>query len=138
MLTNTAFIDIIIIENYKKGGEKMIGNRVKELREELGLSQPKFGERLGVSRDVISNIELERVEVKDMMINLICKTFNVNPLWLSDGEGKMFVETPQSLIEDLTTEFNLTETEKKIVSNFVNLSAEDRQKIIELIKKLIT
>lgn len=116
----------------------MIGNRVKELREELGLSQPKFGERLGVSRDVISNIELERVEVKDMMINLICKTFNVNPLWLSDGEGKMFVETPQSLIEDLTTEFNLTETEKKIVSNFVNLSAEDRQKIIELIKKLIT
>ena len=116
----------------------MIGNRVKELREELGLSQPKFGERLGVSRDVISNIELERVEVKDMMINLICKTFNVNPLWLSDGEGKMFVETPQSLIEDLTTEFNLTETEKKIVSNFVNLSAEDRQKIIELIKELIT
>ena len=91
-----------------------------------------------MSRDVISNIELERVEVKDMMINLICKTFNVNPLWLSDGEGKMFVETPQSLIEDLTTEFNLTETEKKIVSNFVNLSAEDRQKIIELIKKLIT
>ncbi|MGN0500703.1 MAG: helix-turn-helix domain-containing protein [Ruminococcus sp.] len=111
---------------------------MRELRNELGLSQTKFGEKLGVSKSVIVNIELERVEVKDMMINLICKTFNVNPLWLSDGEGKMFVETPQSLIEDLTTEFNLTETEKKIVSNFVNLSAEDRQKIIELIKKLIT
>ena len=115
-----------------------ISERVRELRNELGLSQTKFGEKLGVSKSVIVNIELERVEVKDMMINLICKTFNVNPLWLSDGEGKMFVETPQSLIEDLTTEFNLTETEKKIVSNFVNLSAEDRQKIIELIKKLIT
>lgn len=115
-----------------------IYERIKILRKNLGLSQPKFGEKMGVSRDVISNIELGRVEPKEMIINLICKTFNVNPLWLSEGQGKIFIDSPQSLIEDLSVEFDLNDTEKKIVSNFVNLSKEERNQIIELVKKLIT
>ena len=32
-------------------------NRIKMVRESLQLSQREFGEKLGVSRDVISNIE---------------------------------------------------------------------------------
>lgn len=115
-----------------------VNDRVKVLRKELRLSQPRFGEALGVSRDVISNIELNRVELKDMMMNLICKTFNVNPLWLAEGEGEMFIGTCQTLLDDLANEFNLTELEKKIVSNFVNLSESERNQIIETIHKLIT
>lgn len=123
----------------KKGCDRVtVNDRVKVLRKELRLSQPRFGEALGVSRDVISNIELNRVELKDMMINLICKTFNVNPLWLTEGEGEMFFDTPQAIIDDLANEFNLTELEKKIVSNFVNLSESERKQIIETIHKLIT
>lgn len=112
--------------------------RVRELRKVLNLSQTKFGEKLGVSKDVIVNIELERVELKELMLNLICKTFNVNPLWLSEGNGDMFIETPQIIIDDLANEFNLNDTEKKIISNFVNLSESERNQIIELVKKLIT
>lgn len=112
--------------------------RVRELRKVLNLSQTKFGEKLGVSKDVIVNIELERVELKELMLNLICKTFNVNPLWLSKGNGDMFIETPQIIIDDLANEFNLNDTEKKIISNFVNLSESERNQIIELVKKLIT
>lgn len=113
------------------------GDRIKLIRNELGLSQPKFGEKIGVSKSVIVNLELNRVELKDMMLNLICKTFNVNPLWLENGEGEMFIDTPQSIIDDLSDEFNLNDTEKKIVTNFVNLSEQDRQQIIEVIQKLI-
>ncbi len=112
--------------------------RVRELRKVLNLSQTKFGEKLGVSKDVIVNIELERVELKELMLNLICKTFNVSPLWLSEGNGDMFIEAPQILIDDLANEFNLNDTEKKIISNFVNLSESERNQIIELVKKLIT
>lgn len=115
-----------------------IYERIKFLRKELNLSQPKFGEKMGVSRDVISNIELGRVPIKDMMFNLICKTFNVNPVWLKDGEGQMFIDTPNILIDNLAVEYNLNPTEKKIISNFVNLSESERNQIIELVKKLIT
>lgn len=114
------------------------GERIKLLRAELGLSQPKFGEKLGVSKSVIVNLELNRVELKDMMINLICKTFDVNPLWLENGEGEMFLGISESIIDDLATEFELNETEKKIVSNFVNLSKQEREQVIALVKKLIT
>ncbi len=112
--------------------------RVRELRKSLGLSQTKFGEKLGVSKDVVVNIELERVELKELMLNLICKTFNVNPLWILDGQGEMFVDTPNILIDNLAVEYNLNPTEKKIISNFVNLSESERNQIIELVKKLIT
>lgn len=115
-----------------------IYERIRFLRKELNLSQPKFGEKMGVSRDVIANIELGRVPIKDMMLNLICKTFNVNPAWLTNGEGEIFIDTPNILIDNLAVEHNLTPTEKRIISNFVNMSETERNQIITLVKKLIT
>lgn len=115
-----------------------VNDRIAKIRTVLNLSQPKFGEKIGVSRDVIANIELGRAEIKDVLFKHICDVYNVNPLWLKDGEGEMFFGVADSLINDLATEFDLNDVEKKIVSNFVNLSKSDREKIIELVKKLIT
>lgn len=64
-----------------------INKRIKEIREDINLSQQKFGEKLGVSRDVISNIENNRVEVKTVFITHMCEVFNVNKCWLETGEG---------------------------------------------------
>lgn len=72
----------------------IIYERIKELRKELGLNQEEFGERLGVSRSVIANIEydrLKRPDQKESLYKLICKEFNVNEEWLRTGEGEMFV-----------------------------------------------
>lgn len=113
--------------------------RVKHLRKNLlGLSQEEFGKRLGVSKGVIVNIEVGRVDLKEMMVNLICRTFNVNPLWLTDGIGDPKSEISESLLDDLAVEYNLSEIEKRIVSNFIKLPADERQQVISLIKKLIT
>lgn len=114
------------------------GERIKTLRSVLNLSQPKFGEKIGVSKAVIVNLEIDRVELKDYMINLICRTFDVNPAWLKDEEGQMFLDTPNILIDNLAVEYNLNPTETKIISNFVNLSESERNQIIEIVKKLIT
>ena len=67
-------------------------DRAKQLRQALGMTQTEFGEKLGVSKGVIVNLELSRVELKDMMINLICRTFKVNTLWLEKGEGEMLTD----------------------------------------------
>lgn len=65
-------------------------NRVKELRKSLGLSQESFGEKLGVTKSSVSNMESGRFNVTDTIVKLICKEFNVNEYWLRDGEGPMF------------------------------------------------
>lgn len=64
-------------------------DRIKQLRKSIGLSQTEFGERMGVSRDVISNIELGRVEPSELQIRMICRTFNVDEVWLRTGDGDM-------------------------------------------------
>lgn len=65
-------------------------SRIKILRKTLKLTQRKFGEELGVSRDVISNLEYNRVKPKPLLIKHICKLYNVNEHWLNTGEGDIF------------------------------------------------
>ena len=65
-------------------------NRIKTIRETLNLSQREFGEKLGVSRDVISNIEHGRVQPKELFLNHICKLYNINETWLKTGIGTIF------------------------------------------------
>ena len=114
-----------------------IANRVRELRKTFGLSQTAFGEKLGVGKDVIVNIELERAPIKELMIKMICRTFNVNILWLEKGEGEMFLNIPDTIFDDLALEFDLSPTEKSIVENYLKMPSEDRRKIIELLNKLL-
>ncbi|KQY85268.1 MULTISPECIES: helix-turn-helix domain-containing protein [unclassified Paenibacillus] len=71
-------------------------DRIKAIREALKMSQREFGERLGVSRDVISNLEYNRVEIKDLMVKHICERYGINENWLTTGEGDMFLNEWQS------------------------------------------
>ena len=66
--------------------------RVKEVRKALRLSQEKFGERIGVKKNTISQIESGINGVTDQLRLAVCREFNVNEDWLRTGEGSMFVE----------------------------------------------
>lgn len=65
-------------------------DRIRAVRDKTGLSQAKFGEKIGVSRDTVANIEAGRIEIKDIFIKSICKEFFVNEQWLRNGTGDMF------------------------------------------------
>ena len=69
-----------------------MNSRVKAVRLALGLSQDEFGKKLGLTRGAITNIELNKVDVKPNFADLLCSIFNVNGLWLRTGEGEMFLE----------------------------------------------
>lgn len=69
-----------------------INDRIKIVRKSLNLSQPEFGKRIGVSRDVIANIERTTgtVTPNEILLQHICSVYNVDPIWLETGEGEMF------------------------------------------------
>lgn len=71
-------------------------HKIKEIRESLKLSQREFGEKLGVSRDVVSNIEYGRVQPKELFLTHVCQVYKVNQLWLETGEGEMFADDPEN------------------------------------------
>lgn len=69
-----------------------MGERFKQLRKKLGLSQIEFAKRLGLTRGAISNIEAGKVQPKPLLIDLICSTFGANKEWLVSGTGPMLAE----------------------------------------------
>lgn len=72
------------------------GARIKALREQLGLSMDKFGNRIGVTRSAISKMESGAVsKISEQAIISICREFNVNEEWLRTGNGEMFNKLTQ-------------------------------------------
>lgn len=77
------------------------GERVREIRKSLGLTLEKFGEKLGVGKTAISKIEHEQCSLTDANIKLICREFGVDYIWLTTGEGEMFVDSDDDFIEKI-------------------------------------
>lgn len=68
-----------------------MNERVRELRKFLGLSGEKFGEKLGITRGAVSNIENGSRNVTEQIVKAICREFGVSEQWLRTGEGEMLV-----------------------------------------------
>lgn len=77
------------------------GERVKEIRKALGLTLEKFGEKLGVGKTAISNIENGNRNLTEQMTKSICREFSVDYIWLTTGKGEMFVESDDDFIEKI-------------------------------------
>lgn len=73
-----------------------IGERVKELRKQINLTQQAFADRLNLKRNTVGSYEVNVVEPSGRTISDICREFNVNETWLRTGEGEMFNQITQS------------------------------------------
>ena len=62
----------------------MIGERIKQVRKALGLTQTRFGEIIGLKQNSVALIEAGR-ETSDQTIFAICREFRVNEEWLRTG-----------------------------------------------------
>ena len=67
-----------------------INKRFKQIRQQTGLTQTEFAEKIGSTRDAVSNIELGRVAPTPMVKKLVCREFGINEYWLETGDGEMF------------------------------------------------
>lgn len=118
--------------------------RVKILRKEhLGLSQTAFGERLGVTRDVVNNIENNRLakpEQKTSLVKLMCREFGVNEEWLMNGTGEMFVElTKDEQLAEFFADVQIAgenDFRNRFVSVLAELDPEDWKLVEKIVLKL--
>ena len=65
--------------------------RLKLLRKSLGLTQTEFGEKIGLSLRGIVKWEKGESKPQQSTIKALVSTFNVNPDWLLNGTGEMFI-----------------------------------------------
>lgn len=71
-----------------------MNERIRELRKTLGLTLEKFGANLGVGKTAISKIESGDRGLTDQMFLSVVREYNVNPDWLRNGTGPMFLDAP--------------------------------------------
>ena len=119
-----------------------MNNRIKEIRDHFNLSRAAFGERLGVSGDVINNLERGRVDAKEHMILLICKEYDINEEWLRTGEGEMFSPINQEKeLAKLTVDFLKSEPEsfrRRFISYLSKMSDEQWRMVEDMVNELAT
>ena len=117
-----------------------INSRIAHLRQSLKLTRSAFGEEIGVSDSVIKNIEYDKTEAKPLLIQQICKAYNVSETWLTTGEGEMFVERSRSdQIAQFVGRTLASEDEtfqKRLISALAEMSVEEWETLEKLISRL--
>ena len=112
--------------------------RVKEIRKSLGLTLEKFGERIGVARGSMSNIENGNRNLTEQMTKSICREFSVDYMWLTTGEGEMFIDSDDEFIERIDRIMaGEDEARKNLFKFMLELSDEDIAALDRLMKKAI-
>ena len=111
-----------------------MNERIRMVREAAGLSQTAFGARLGVSRDVVNNLERGRVDIKDHFVKLICAEFQVDENWLrtgEGGEGPIYNESEAFSLDRWAKEHGATELELEIIKVYFELDPAIRRAVMD-------
>ncbi|MDD5873419.1 MAG: helix-turn-helix transcriptional regulator [Clostridia bacterium] len=114
-----------------------MNERIRLLRNALGLSRVAFGQKLGVSGDVINNLERGRVEIKEPMIKLIFTEYHVSEEWLRTGNGKMFIDDVSSTMQQLKKEYDLNSFDYELIAQYLQLTTDQRKTVCDYFRNVI-
>ncbi len=116
----------------------MEGSRLIKLRAALNnMSQEELGERIGLSRSGISNIEKGKRALNDRHIKLICTEFNVNETWLRTGEGEMFrALSPDEEFTRIMMEIQVSEDPliRRIIAAYWKLNPAEKAAVQKMVQ----
>lgn len=78
----------------KRNDIMAVGDRLRQLRSELEMTQEMLSERLGIGKSALSMIETGRTGLSERNQNILIQDLNVNPEWIESGKGEMFNAPP--------------------------------------------
>ena len=114
------------------------GERIREVRKALGLTLEKFGEKIGMKKNSVSQLENGKNSVTEQVVKAICREYNVDYMWLTTGDGEMFIDTDDDFIERIDRIMAGEEEARKSLFKFMlELSDEDIAALDRLMKKAI-
>lgn len=108
--------------------------RLRELRKVLKLSQDSFGEKIGISGGGISLLEKGKRNFTEQNIKAICREFGVDYIWLTTGEGEMFVNSDDDYTERIDRVMaGENEVRKNMIKALVDASDDDIEALDNLV-----
>ena len=101
---------------------EVMGAQLKKLRKSLKLSQEKFAEKLGMSKDTIYNYEKGKTAIPHDLVKRLCQEFNVSADYF-------YFEVEKPLVEKNTIN-DVFEREMGQCTDF------EKQQLMEMLKVL--
>ena len=106
-----------------------IGERIRQIRKENGLTLDRFGERIGLRQSIVSMMEKGKSKATDQTIRSICREFGVREAWLRHGEEP--ARTPKAELRDsldaCLEEWGLAREFRGLFLAYRNLSSEEER-----------
>lgn len=113
-----------------------MNERLKELRNLLGLNQREFSAKINIGQSTLAMLETGQRALKDIHISQICSVFNVNEEWLRYGQGEIFIEPETFSLDEYAKKRNLTALELDIIKGYLELDSDIRQHLISHFKSI--
>lgn len=105
-----------------------IGERIRELRKEQGLSQPELAKIIGVANSVISNWETGTNFPRGDYVALLSKTFNVTADYLLGTENEFGIK------ENTTpTRQHYSVDEQQLIATYRTLSPGKKKALFDML-----
>lgn len=114
-----------------------VGERIKELRIKLGMSQVSFADKINVSKqtlykyenNIITNIPSDKIEAA-------AKLGNVSPAYLMGWDE--LLEKQKANRKAFAQQWNIQFFDKKLLTSFSQLTDENKKKCISYAENLLT
>lgn len=116
-----------------------IGERIKFIRKELGLTQEEFGNRIGLVASMICLLENGTAKYTERTLKSICNEYGINREWLENGNGEMRIsdcakETLSHEFSDIICAYpSLYETAKMVSKH---MTQSDWKRVNELLREM--
>ena len=108
----------------------IFAQRLKEVRQEKGVSAKELGEALGINKATIHHYEkADFKSIKSPTLRAIADYLNVNPDYLIGAtDNKHTVKEAEDLLS------NITDGEKMLLELFRRVPAESQQMVLDMIQ----
>lgn len=122
---------------------KSIGERIKSVRKNLGLSQIEFAKGINISRQQIGLLEKDERTLTDRTLNDMVREYGISRDYILTGEGEMFMDLDKSSeIVNYIRELCENDQEKadlviETYKMFIDLSTKDKKIINAMVKSLV-
>lgn len=116
--------------------------RILKIREIANLSQEKFAEKLGLSRNFINQVENGKKNFSDRTISDICQKITIdgktiNEIWLKTGQGSMLNKLTTNQEIQLFANNIMEQTNESFCKKFVRALSKLDKKDWEIIEKIV-
>ena len=117
-----------------------IGKRIRMLREDLGLTQRAFCNKVNIGQSTLAMFERGDRTPRDIHISMICNEFNVSEAWLETGKGEMYAfnsRDEEYAIATANLHVDNDERAKQVIINYWKLSPENKKAFWALLDEIM-